>query len=188
VEGDKYEGDTQPDGVFKAQIDLSDEYKALKEEDYKRFADLPYVAYFTDPTTNRTERRQVNLRLTKEAIHIYVVRANDAYYEYRKLPFDFYLSTFYADGSPTPANVTIRTQSSTGTSKILRQLKTNRYGVPKISQFRLRTDVDFSPVDLQFEARDADGRTGIFTDIVAIDDEHAAIKVTTKKALLAVNE
>ena len=187
VEGDQYEGDTQPDGVFKAQIDLSKDHEELKDEDYNRFTDLPYVAYFTDPTTNRTERRQLNLRLTKDAIHIYVVRANDAYYEYRNLPFDFYLSTFYADGSPAQANVTVRAQSA-NSSKVLRQLKTNRYGVAKISQFQLPNDAELSSFDLQFDVRDADGKTGKQTDTVAIDDEHPAIKVTTKKTLLAVNE
>lgn len=188
VEGDKYEGDTQSDGVFKAQIDLSEDHESLKEEDYNRFTDLPYVAYFTDPTTNRTERRQFNLRLSKEAIHIYVVRPDDAYYEYRKLPFDIYVSTFYADGTPAPANVSIRADLANGGSELLRQVKTNRFGVAKVPQLRVPEDHDIKQFDLLFSARDNSGRTGTQTDTVPIDDERPAIKVTTRKALLANGE
>src|SRR5262249_41277053 len=65
-EGDQYEGEAGTDNAFTAQIDLTKDHAELKDENYRRFQDVPYVAYVTDPTTKRTEQRRFNIRLTKE--------------------------------------------------------------------------------------------------------------------------
>ncbi|HSP64282.1 MAG TPA: MG2 domain-containing protein, partial [Pyrinomonadaceae bacterium] len=57
-EGDKYEGDVDADGRYLAHVKLGEEHEKLKDEDYARYRDLPYAAYFTDATTNRTEQRR----------------------------------------------------------------------------------------------------------------------------------
>jgi hypothetical protein len=188
-EGDKYEGDTQPDGVFKAQIDLSDDYAKLGDEDYRRFNDLPYAAYFTDPTTNRTEQRRFNIRLTKDAIHIYVVRPRDSYSENRSQPLEFFVTTFYADGTPAPSNLTIRLAASRNqAARVLRQVRTNRYGLAKIAQLRLPpADLADATLDLELEARDKDGQAGKHAESFSLTDK-PVINVTTTKCLLAAGE
>src|SRR4029079_3600036 len=72
-EGDKYEDEADADGKFVAQIKLAEEHDTLKDADYSRLSDLTFAAYFTDASTNRTEQRRFDLRLTKAAIHIYVI-------------------------------------------------------------------------------------------------------------------
>ncbi|MEA2203238.1 MAG: hypothetical protein QOE77_14 [Blastocatellia bacterium] len=64
-EGEKYEGEIDAAGRFVARINLSDEHEKLKEEDYSRYRDLSYAAYFTDATTNRTEETRFDLRLKR---------------------------------------------------------------------------------------------------------------------------
>src|ERR1051325_8501171 len=55
VEGDKYEGQTDASGAFVANVNLKEDRDELKDSDYQQFQDVTYSAYFTDPTTNRTE-------------------------------------------------------------------------------------------------------------------------------------
>ena len=76
-EAEKYEGETDSNGLYKARINLQQAHSELTDSDYQRFEDLRYAAYFTDPTTNRTEQRRFDLRITKEAIHVYVVKSDD---------------------------------------------------------------------------------------------------------------
>src|SRR5438876_6262361 len=100
-----------PSGAFIARVKLAGDYDDLGEEDYRRFKDLTYVAYFTDPTTNRTEQRRFDLRVTKNPIHVYVVRNDHSYRQSAKLPLEFYVSTFYADGVPAQCRVNISLKS-----------------------------------------------------------------------------
>jgi uncharacterized protein YfaS (alpha-2-macroglobulin family) len=51
-EGDTYEGEVDADGRFTAHVKLDEEHEDLQGEDYARFRDITYAAYFTDPTTN----------------------------------------------------------------------------------------------------------------------------------------
>ena len=189
TEGDSYEGDTLADGSFKAHIDLKDDHNKLGDEDYNRFNDLTYAAYFTDPTTNRTEQRRFQIRVTKDAIHIYVIRPRDSYYENLKLPLEFYVSTFYADGTPAPSNLTISLAGS-GSEKArpLRQTRTNRYGLVKIDQLRVSSaDLANSSLDLEMLARDKDGNIGKHAETLSVSDE-PVMQVKTTKTLLAQGE
>src|ERR1041385_4905116 len=104
-EGDKYEGDTDQDAKFVAHINLGEEHDKLKDEDYSRYKDLTYAAYFTDPTTNRTEQRRFDLRLTKDAIHVYIISSDSR--DPADFPLDCYISTSYADGTPAACDVAI---------------------------------------------------------------------------------
>jgi hypothetical protein len=182
-EGDKYEGETGKDGVFKARINLSEDYEELGNADYSRFEDLPYTAYFTDPTTNRTEQRRFNIRITKDAIHIYVIRPRDSYSANPKLPLEFFVSTFYADGSPAPSRLTIRLAGDE--NPVLRQVRTNQYGLAKISQLRIpKSDENVSTLNLKMEAEDKDGQTGSHAESIYLEDK-PTIVVNTTKSLFA---
>jgi hypothetical protein len=163
-EEEKYEGETDERGVFLAQVDLSKEHAELQSEDYSRYRDLSYAAYFTDPTTNRTEQRRFDLRLTKSAIHVYVIEGGER--QARGFPMKFYLSTYYADGSPAACDVTIMgTMVDAGRAAFyeqpLRTVHTNSLGVAKIDGLALpdqaRGDSDAA---LTFLAHDRHGATG----------------------------
>jgi hypothetical protein len=104
-EAEKYEGETDADGRYSVRIDLQKAHANLADEDYSRFHDLTYAAYFTDPTTNRTEQRRFDLRVTKDAIHVYIFEGER---QAKNFPLQFYLSTYYADGSPAECDVEIK--------------------------------------------------------------------------------
>lgn len=165
-EEEKYEGETNEQGVFVAEMDFSKEHNKLGGEDYSRFQDLSYAAYFTDPTTNRTEQRRFDLRLTKSAIHVYVVEGGSR--QAKDFPLQFYLSTYYADGTPAQCEVTIiepvTSANSAGSSvsvyeQPLRTIKTNRYGVAKVSGLVLPKEAkdDDDEATLVFLAHDGKG-------------------------------
>ncbi|MCU0238316.1 MAG: MG2 domain-containing protein, partial [Pyrinomonadaceae bacterium] len=76
-EGESHEGKTDETGKFTAKFDLAKDFENLKDSDYKKFDDLNFTAYFTDLTTNRTEQRRFDVRLTKEPIHVYFIGERD---------------------------------------------------------------------------------------------------------------
>ena len=167
-EGPVYEGDTDSSGQFLAKIDLSDDHKDLSGADYIRFRDLRYTAYFTDPSSRRTEERTFDLRVTKQPIHVYVVQAGLLA---GTREANFYVSTSYADGSPASCNVSIGTPDTTSPdgfnrpAQPLRSVRTNRYGVAKVFGFKLppaaANDIE---TPLVFRATDDKGAGGIHTE------------------------
>jgi hypothetical protein len=187
-EGESYEGDTDATGRYVAKIDLAPEHKDFADDQDDRFGDYSYTAYFTDPTSGRTEQRRFDLRLTKDPIHIYVispqrVQAGNV--------VDFYLSTYYADGTPAPCTVTIRTaeQESSGAAahpgQLLRTIHTNHYGVAKISGLAIPTGKGNGNPDqpaLEFHATDVKGASGTHTEEFYLFGSQA-LHVETDKTL-----
>ncbi len=191
-EGDKYEGETDASGVFVAHVNLADDHEELNDSGYRQYNDLTYAAYFTDPTTNRTEQRRFDLRVTKNPIHIYVFD-NYAFYEHnRTLPLTFYVSTYYADGTPAQCRVNLAlAQSSTATAKERKRvgtLRTNRYGLAKAADIRLPGELkDLGAVYLTVSAVDAKGRNGSTDDNISLSDD-PEIQVKTDKVIYAPGE
>ena len=171
-EGAKYEGETDAEGRFIAHVQLQDEHKRLSGNDYERYEDLSYAAYFTDPTTNRTEQRRFELRVTKSAIHVYISQGYSAQRE--DFPLEFFVTTFYADGTPAPSEVVISESPAqylqptvpVQQERTLRTVKTNRYGVAKVSDLMLpELPVERSyRAKLNFAARDSRGASGNHTE------------------------
>ena len=188
-EGDKYEGETDAKGEFVAKIDLKDDHEELSDSDYMRFEDITYAAYFTDPTTNRTEQRRFDVRVTKEEIHVYVIGDYSAH-NHAALPLKFYVSTSYADGSPARCKVSVRvTEWNTDASeaekksKPLTTLRTNRYGVVKVSGVKLPRDIeDRSELNLAVSAVDSKGRKGSKREHLDLVDNET-LRVETDKSL-----
>jgi hypothetical protein len=184
-EGDKYEGEADADGRFVAHIKLDEEHGELENEDYSRFRDLSYAAYFTDGTTNRTEQRRFDLRLTKDAIHIYIIQRNQR--QARGFPLDFYLSTSYADGSPALAEVVIssvREGDAPRDERALRTIRTNRYGLARVDALSMPKD-DHDQADeasLMFRARDSRGASGQHSETLSFTGL-PVIRVKTDKPL-----
>jgi MG2 domain/Macroglobulin domain MG3/Alpha-2-macroglobulin bait region domain len=204
-EDEKYEGELDQTGRFVAHVDLSKQQEELSERDYARFTDVSYAAYLTDLTTNRTEQRRFDVRVTKEPIHIYVI---DDGYGARN---DFlYVSTSYADGTPAECEVDISQDLSHEAAAVrinhlrhLRTVKTNGYGVARVAGLVIagtegqsgevrpsHYNVNGTPIrvtDLDLSARDREGRLG-HTSRTDQYSTSAAIRVETNKALYKPGE
>jgi hypothetical protein len=188
-EGDKYEGETDARGRFVAHVNLREEQDDLKDSDYQRFRDVTYAAYFTDISTGRTEQRRFDLRVTKEAIHVYV--SGDIYNQSSRLPLEFYVSTFYADGTPARCEVLIRKGSSDDTASEISKksggrrvgiITTNAYGLAKLSIPKPPLSETDEKVYLRFSAQDAQGKVGHRNEDFYYKD-NPAIRVHTDKSL-----
>jgi hypothetical protein len=190
-EEEAYEGETDSLGRHVTKIDLSKERKDLADNDYERFHDFKYTAYFTDLTSARTEQRSFDLRLTKDPIHIYVISGR---IEDRNM-VEFYLSTFAADGTPVPCEVAIRTDDAqppgtgvTQPGQLLRTIRTNRYGVAKISGLVIpKGPGDADEPSLVFHATDANGASGTHTEDFQFYGS-PALHVATDKTLYRADD
>jgi hypothetical protein len=143
-------GEADQDGVFLAHLDLIGPGEDLRDQERDRFKDLHYAAYYTDPGSGRTEQRKFDLRITREPIHVYVVRANAS----GPLPASVYVSTYYADGRPAETTVELKLEGRTAAAR------TNRYGVGKAY---LVFDHERGE-ELQVRAADASGAVGTWTE------------------------
>lgn len=195
-EAEKYEGETNAEGSFIAHINLQNEHDELAGEDYSRFHDLTYAAYFTDPTTNRTEQRRFDLRLTKDAIHIYINETGQQ--QAVNFPLEFYVSTFYADGAPAECDVVIADSSASNivgdrTSGVpfgetLRTIRTNRYGLAKVRELALADrEPNVRAAHLSFTARDAKGGMGRQANSFSFSNS-PVLRVETDKILYRKGE
>ncbi|HYP54030.1 MAG TPA: MG2 domain-containing protein, partial [Pyrinomonadaceae bacterium] len=186
--GAAVEGRLGADGSFKALLDLSAEHAALAQTGYQRFRDLTYAAYVTDATTNRTEQRRFQLRLTKDPIHLYVVEGR--FNQSEGLPLAFYLLASYADGRPAACDVAITERPENGEPEAGREplslkVKTNRYGVARVGGPALALG-GRSHVALHFLARDREGRAGRHAeDFWPAESE---VRVETDKTLYRAGE
>jgi hypothetical protein len=197
-EEEKYEGELDQSGRFVANVDLAKQHDGLGDRDYERFKDIPYAAYITDPTTNRTEQRRFDLRVTREAIHVYVIDDGN---KVPGEPVNLFVSTSYADGTPAECEVEISQDLSTEVggvridrSRRIRTVKTNRYGVSRAAGIVIADTEDkssiarrFRDAELDFAARDHEGRQGHTSQTVWYSD-HNRIQVEADKALYKPGE
>jgi hypothetical protein len=197
-EDEKYEGELDQSGRFVANVDLKNQHDGLGERDYKRFDDFSYAAYITDLTTNRTEQRRFDLRVTREPIHVYVI---DDGARVRGEPANLFVSTSYADGTPAECEVEISQDLSSEAGGVrisrlrrLRTVKTNRYGVARCAGLVMGDTAEkpaavhrFWDAELDFAARDRSGRQGHTSEGVSYTDSNL-IRVETDKALYKPGE
>jgi uncharacterized protein YfaS (alpha-2-macroglobulin family) len=201
-EGQEIKGELDQKGRFVARINLQQEYKKLSEESYERFRDASYAAYLTDASTNRTEQRRFSLRLTKEPIHIYVTEGS--YDQAEGMPLTFYVAASYADGNPAQCEISVAvSRSDSGTSSFYGKdaplanaaraatvslVKTNRYGVAKITGGRITLD-NFPNryLSVRLSARDRQGRAGHQEEGLWLKDS-SVVRVETDKAVYRPGE
>jgi hypothetical protein len=196
TEEEKYEGELDASGRYVAHIDLKKGQGELSERDYQRMSDVRYAAYITDLTTNRTEQRRFDLRLSKEPIHVYVIEDE---MRVPNAPLYFYVSTFYADGSPAECEVEISQSAATepargqkNPERFLRTVKTSRYGVAKVSGLELESTGEKTPLyrgdtQLNLTARDRQHRSGHHSEGLWYTTS-AAVHVETDKAVYRPGE
>ena len=178
-EGASVEGAADKEGKFVAKLDLNKEIAELKANEWRRFKDISFAAYYTDITTNRTEQRRFDIRITKEPIHIYLVRYAT---QHPDLPLTAYVSTFYADGTPAESNVEIR-----DTRNVLDRFKTNRLGAGKFEIDIPRDRPDQSEIKIRIKARDKNGLEGTFDEDFEFDKDDA-VRISTARAIYKPGE
>lgn len=188
-QGAVYEGNTDDNGRFATQINIAEAAAKLRKDEWKRFADVRFAAYFTDVTTNRTEQRRFDIRISKEPIHIYFMRPaadpNPA------IPFQFYVSAFYADGAPAKTKLTVSGYYDNATAnEVLAVGKTNSYGAAKF-EFTF-PQKPFSEAKNEFNFRitatDKDGNVGTFDENVYVNPDSRQIRVKTDKSIYAPDQ
>lgn len=133
------EGALDPSGHFQAALDLTKAHENLADA---RFVDRHYTAYVTDAETSRTEQRGFDLRISRGAIHIYVVKT-DQFGTGRSI----YISTYSPDGKPLAADLTVMA----GDRK-LGGARANRFGLARI-------DIPPEPMQVEVKAVSASDAT-----------------------------
>ena len=193
-EGDKYAGETDAAGRFVAHVNLKDEHEDFADDTEDRFRDLRFAVYFTDPTTNRTEQRRFDLRLTRDPVHVYVIEGREQ--QAVGLPMQFYVSTSYADGTPAECTVAISgpvdededDADEDSPAPTLRTVRTDKHGLAKVSNLPLPPREDETDdFKLRLVARDERGQTGRQEKEFYVTDA-PTIRVATDKALYRAGE
>ena len=197
-EGESHEGKTDENGKFTAKFDLKEDHKELKETGYRNFQDLTFTAYFTDLTTNRTEQRRFDVRITKEAIHVYFIGRRED--QHANLPVNAYVSAFYADGSPCLCNIDLqgREDDSEKPFKTIVQTKTNSLGGGRLNFMRPKfEDADLDDdLDIKIIATDKNGLRGTYADDeesryynkdIRFEDENV-LQISTEKTIFKPGE
>lgn len=113
------EGTLSADGRFRTTLDLAG---LFGDGDNARFTDHRLVAYVTDAVTNRTEKREFDVRISREPLHVYVLN-----HVMSALPFPLYIATYSADGNPVAADVDVFSNG-----RIVASGRSNRYGVARV--------------------------------------------------------
>ncbi|HEY8563502.1 MAG TPA: MG2 domain-containing protein [Pyrinomonadaceae bacterium] len=183
-EGAAVEGEAGAEGKFTAKVDLSDAQENLNASGWKRFDDVKFAAYYTDPTTNRTEQRRFDVRITKEAIHVYFIRQNAD--PNPKVPFLFYVSTFYADGTPAKCDLKIDGgYRYTNMQTKVAEGGTNSYGAGKFeARFPEKPSPDATgEFNLRIAADDRKGGRGLLEDSIYIDSNKKQLRLRTDKTI-----
>lgn len=160
-EGETIEGAFDEQGKFLARVDLAKEHEQFTPYRYGRSEDIQYGVSVTDLSTGRTERRQVELRITRDPIHVYLIERDPWP---AAIPTSFYVSAFYADGTPAECDVNVYRDSGdeekSPSEPALQTVRTNRYGVAKVASLGVTEEERNEGPRLRLIARDREGRTG----------------------------
>jgi hypothetical protein len=134
------EGAVDSQGRFRATLDTK-----VELSDQHKFEDRHYLAFFTDLSTNRTEQRKFDIRISREPMHIYAVRL-----ESNSAGRRLYVTTYSPDGTPLRSDVEVANAAS-----VLGRGKTNRFGLTRIELPAAKRDDDAE--DLEIRAVTVDG-------------------------------
>ncbi len=190
-EGPAQEGDLDAKNEFHATLDLAHDHADLLDNDYKRFEDLHYAAYVTDASSGRSQERHFDVRISRDAIHLYLIVPH--YDLPVSLPTALYVSSYTPDGIPLVADVSVKlysrdpqeNSSPANPPSILAEthVHTNKYG---IAQARLpvipNLPKDTRQLFIALEANTLDGRTGQHLESFRFADE-GYLRITPAKAI-----
>ena len=189
------EGEFDAQNQFHAALDLSREHARLQNSDWERFEDIRYFVYVTDSSSKRTEERHFDVRISRDALHLYVLNVPTGLAA--GLRPEFLVSASFADGTPAHtsivATLTTLDPADTDTEKkpappiSVVQVHTNHYGVARI---RIPAAVEFSKdhdrIYLALDARTLDGRSGHHLESYEVRD--IPLRITPAKTLLRAGE
>lgn len=188
-EGEIREGELDAEGKFTARFpneafDEDDD----DDDDQPRYRDIRYAAYVTDLSTNRTEQRRFDIRVSREPIHVYVTGLGNTRSPH--LPMVGYISAFYADGTPAECDIEIKASEDDEESfKTVARTKTNSYGAGKVEFMRPNIGDPDDTLDFRVIAKDGQGRTGTIREYeVDFDEDAVGIKVFADKAIYRPGE
>jgi hypothetical protein len=156
---DKAQLDANGDATLTLKV--ADEFDRLKSDSWERYRDVRYRVMVTDATTGRTEPRNFAVRLSREAVHIYLNAIGAGGRE-----GEYFVSTAFADGTPAPCRVTLDWMDAQSHPTRAMAVKTNRYGLAKVTLHfptNASGEVEKRP-SLRITARDAEGRISHFED------------------------
>jgi len=162
-------------------LKVADEFEKLKDSSWERFRDVEYRAMVTDATTGRTEPRNFAVRLTKEAVHIYLNAIGTSERE-----GEYMLSTSYADGTPASCRVTLDWMDAESHATRAMAVTTNRYGLAKVT-LHYPTEAsgdDSKRPQIRITARDKEGRLSHFDDSLWVNSS-GDIWISVEHALFA---
>ncbi len=191
-EGAVRTGELGADGKFVADFDLTEQHEDFQEGRREKFKDLRFAAYVTDVSTNRTEQRRFDVRLTKKPIHVYLIGYTSNLS--KMLPPRFFVTTFYADGTPAACDVKIyqahedSDEDKPKAGKLLAKMKTNSIGAGKISVPLDVLDEDDDELELVVAAKDAQGNKSLTAEDLNFDEEKPAVQIETDKIVYRAGE
>ncbi len=185
------EGDLGQKNQFQVSLNLEKDHAGLKENDWKRYEDLRFAAYLTDSSSGRTEERHFDVRISREPIHIYVLNASGSLAS--GLQPEFYISSAFADGTPTPADLNIQlfAQDPTDPAKAAGRpfssatARSSKYGIARVlfpSPLKKDSD-DQQRIYAVVEAKSPDGRTAKHLESYSFDKEQT-FRITPAKVIL----
>jgi hypothetical protein len=195
-DGDSQVGELDAKNEFHAALNLSKDLTDLQDNDWKRFEDLRYAAYVTDASSKRTQERHFDVRISRDAIHLYVLNVAGSLPV--GLPAVFYLSSALADGTPAAADVRVNlyTQDPSDTSSAkppaqpfaTAHVRTNRYGIARVRfsepvRKEKDRDKDVDRIYAALEAKTLDGRTGHHLESYSLESD-PALRITPLRAIL----
>jgi hypothetical protein len=205
-------GELDGEGHFHAKIDFSQEFKDFQESSYQRFRDVSLAAYLTDASTGRTEQRRFNLRITAQPIHIYILErgsnlnaGNLLFYVTTSYADGTPASTEGEISAGKPIAEEELGAPYDETSKTpLGHFHTNKYGIGRVELAPLPEKVirvthglgrpywDYYNSDelytlrnaqLVLEARDKEGKSGVYSEEIGADLDAEYIRVRTNHTL-----
>jgi hypothetical protein len=216
-ESEPVTGDLGSDGHYRANVDLSQEFKDFQETSYQRFRDVSLAAYVTDVSTGRTEQRRFKVRITKQPIHLYILEASS---ESDAGRIFFYVTSSYADGSPASVDGEISAatpiegdekgnQFDITKKTAVGHFHTNRYGIGRVELAPLPEPLirvthgygrfyrDYYDPEqdstrrnalLELEGKDQEGRTGTESEEISVDRNEEFLCVRTNHTLYHPDE
>ncbi|HEV8484286.1 MAG TPA: MG2 domain-containing protein [Blastocatellia bacterium] len=155
-----------------------------KTQYQQQFVDRTYSAYVTDATSGRTEQTRFTLRVSREALHLYIRMAQGNAIE--ELPVEFYVSAYYPDGSPAQCDMTIDLDHG----KYRSTVRSNQYGLAKVTTdyiAPLKKDAFYKKVSIKAQALDGRGQTGKTEQEVTLFESHRP-RVVTDRSIYRTGE
>ncbi len=197
-EDDLASGELSSNGEYTAEIPLKADFEDFTDSSEK-YRDISLAAYVTDASTRRTEQRRFDLRITHQAIHLYLL---PLFPEFIGEPAQFYVVASYANGIPAAVDVSLAALKPNAEGRLdedadhpleavaLRTVATNSYGVAKVTGVAIPAEClvgNLWPLQetarLRLSAHDSKGATGIDSSFITFIPVSDYLRLRTAKTM-----